>query len=391
MAYNPPVITSTGLTIPTYADILESLIEKMKTIYGQDIYLEPDSQDYQMLSAFAAKDYDTMQYLQMVYNNRSPATATGVGLDGILKINGLIRNPKAYSKADVLITGTAYTQINNGVIQDITGYKWSLPSSITIGADGTISVLATCQTAGPIVASAGDINSIVTPTYGWTSVTNPAAATLGASQEKDSAARARQALSAAIPSIGMVKSIESALGTIKTVSRKKVYENDTGSADSDGLPAHSISAVVSGGSDQDVANMIFLKKSPGVYTYGTTSVVLTDESGNTNTIRFYRPTDIYIDIVINVKKLTGYTDQTDLDIKNKLADHLSSFNMHDDVMISSLWGAALSANPSLSSPTFSILSLTAAKHGWTQETTDIAIAFNEIVLGSTEYITVNAS
>ena len=72
MAYTAPYIDDAGLHIPTYADIRDDLVEQFKSIYGQDIYLENDSQDYQ-------KTYDTMQLLQIVYNNHSRRLQSGRG------------------------------------------------------------------------------------------------------------------------------------------------------------------------------------------------------------------------------------------------------------------------------------------------------------------------
>lgn len=391
MAYSAPTITSAGLSIPTYNDILEELINEAKTIYGQDIYLGTDSQDYQLLSIFALKAYDTMQLLQLVYNNRSPGTAVGSSLDGIVKINGISRKSKSYSTCLVTLSGTALTQISNGVVQDITGYRWNLPAIVTIGSDGTTTVTAICQAAGPVSANPGDINTIVTPTYGWNSVTNMNSATRGTNTESDAELRARQAVSTSLSSLTVFDSIQSDIAGLPSVTRYKVYENDTSSTDSNGLTAHSIAAVVEGGSDSDIANAIFRKKAPGVYTQGTASVSITDAYGQANTIRFYRPAYVDIDIVVNVKKLSGYTDQTTADIKAQLTNHLNALNIGGDVTISSLWGTALLAMTSLSSPTFSIVSLTAAVHGGTQGTTDIPIDFNKVVRGNSSYITVNAT
>ena len=78
MTYFAPYIDDAGLHIPTYGDIRDDLVAQFKAIYGQDIYLENDSQDYQMISAFALKTYDTMQLLQVVYNNHSPKTAQAI-------------------------------------------------------------------------------------------------------------------------------------------------------------------------------------------------------------------------------------------------------------------------------------------------------------------------
>ena len=50
MAYFKPYVDSKGLHIPSYQDILNDMIASMKQIYGDDIYLENDSADYQLLS-----------------------------------------------------------------------------------------------------------------------------------------------------------------------------------------------------------------------------------------------------------------------------------------------------------------------------------------------------
>ena len=75
MAYFAPYIDDAGLHVPTYADIRDDLVDDFKKIYGDDLYLGNDSQDYQMISAFALKTYDTIQLLQIVYNNQSVKTA----------------------------------------------------------------------------------------------------------------------------------------------------------------------------------------------------------------------------------------------------------------------------------------------------------------------------
>lgn len=53
--FEPYTSTRVGLHIPTYQDILTDMIEEMKKIYGQDIYLGNDSADYQFLSILALK------------------------------------------------------------------------------------------------------------------------------------------------------------------------------------------------------------------------------------------------------------------------------------------------------------------------------------------------
>jgi len=390
MAYFPPYIDQSGLHIPTYQDIVDSLIAGAKNIFGQDIYLEPDSQDYQFISIFALKAYDVMQALQAAYNSRSPGTAMGAALASLVKLNGIKPKPATYSTCVVTLTGTPGTVINNGVVQDKSGYKWNLPPSVTIGPGGTSDATATCQIPGPIVANPGDINKIVTPTYGWTAVSNAGYATVGTAAETDSQLRSRQAISTALPSRTVLEGTKGAIAAVSGVTRFIVYENDTNITDSNGLPPHSITAVVEGGTDQDIAQAIFNKKGPGCLANGTTKVIITDQFGQQTTIGFYRPTYVDIDVTINIKQLTGYTVQTTVDIKNAIVAYLNALNIGDSLTISSLWGAALSVQD-LTKPVFSITSLTAARHGQTQNTTDIPMLFNEVTRGNVNYITVNLS
>ena len=58
MSYFEPYIDSYGFHMPTYVDIRDDLINQMKSIFGNDIYIDEDTQDYQQISIFAKKIYD---------------------------------------------------------------------------------------------------------------------------------------------------------------------------------------------------------------------------------------------------------------------------------------------------------------------------------------------
>lgn len=387
MAYTAPTITSAGLTIPTYADIRDEMIAQAKSIFGNDIYLESDSQDYQYISVIAQKVYDAFLTAQLVYNANSPITAIGSNLDKIVKINGIARIPATYSTATVTLTGTASTVITGGVVQDITGLLWDLTSPVTIGGGGTVSTTATCQTIGAVVANIGDISVIYTPTSGWTAVTNPAAAVTGTNVETDNTLRARQATSTAQPSQSVLEGTSGGIAAIAGVTRFKVYENDTNSTNSDGQVAHSVAAVVEGGTDANIGLAILNHKTIGCATHGTTAVVVVDSGGVSNTINFYRPTYKDIDVAITVKMLSGYTTATNTAIKASIKAYLDSLSIGQDLPNSSLWAAALQAT-TLSSPTFSITALTDCFHGGSPGTTTLVTAYNEVCRGNLSYITI---
>lgn len=386
MAYFAPYIDESGLHIPTYQDIEDSLVNSARTIFGTDIYLENDSQDFQDIAARAQLIYDTLLTAQMAYNARSPVFATGVSLDGLVALNGILRHPATRSIATVTLTGTAYTLISSGVVADINGNLWNLPSSVTIGAGGTVDVTATCQASGAITALAGQINIISTPTLGWTAVNNAGAATPGQPVETDSSLRARQAESVANPSQALTYGILGGVLAVTNVLSAQLYENDTASPVSyvngvfnpSGYPPHSITMVVDGGAQEDIANAIAVRKTPGCYTNGDVAVTTYDPAGVPTVIRFYRPTLVPIQTTLTVAALRGYSSAVTAAIKQAVFDYVNGLVAGQTVVISEIWQAALSVdlNPP-GSPTFSLNSVTANRVGDPPVTTNLAMNYVE--------------
>ncbi|MDX7085945.1 baseplate J/gp47 family protein, partial [Serratia marcescens] len=272
-------VTASGISAPDYQTILNTLTGYFQQIYGDDVYLESDSKDGQMLAIYARGIHDVNNMAIAVYNSFSPATAQGRGLASNVKINGIAVTPASRSMADVRIVGQVGVSITNGTVRDSNGITWSLPDSVVIGIDGTVTVTATCQIDGAVVAPAGTITEIGTPTRGWQSVTNPAAATAGRKVETDAELRQRQAKSVAIPSLTVLDGIMGAVAKLDGVERYRGYENDTSVEDANGLPPHSISLVVAGGDAAAIAKTIATKKTPGGGTYGTTTIDVTDKYG----------------------------------------------------------------------------------------------------------------
>ncbi len=383
MTYFKPYVDSTGLHIPTYNDILEDMIAAMKQIYGDDIYLDNSSPDYQLLSIFALKQSDTLQALAYAYNARSPETAIGTSLDSVVKLNGIKRKAAGHSTCQVKITGSPFTQITNGAVKDRAGLTWDLPSSVVIDSSGITYTVATCRTAGAVSALAGDIAQIETPTYGWVSVTNEVAAVLGNAQETDAQLRERQTISTANPSQTMLDGTKGAIAALKNVSRYAVYENDTNvsSVTDDnpyGLPAHSVTCVVEGGTDEDVAEAIFLHKGIGCYTHGDVEVQYTDQNDYINRVRFFRPVykDIFVKVVL--KKYTGYISTMTVKVREAVYNYLAALTIGSDVSASVLSNIITDCNPSLTKPIFGIKELKLGLSKSSMAAQDIDIGFKEI-------------
>lgn len=398
MAYFAPYTDATGMHIPAYQDYEDYGVEVARTIYGSDIYLENDSQDFQFIAAMAQIAYDTALTAQMAYNNRSPVSAVGTGLDGLVALNGIERQGETFSTASVTLTGTPYASISNAIVADVNGNQWTLPTAIILDADGLASVTATCTISGTVVALADQITVIVTPSSGWTSVTNPTAATPGRAEETDAELRARQAISVANPSQALTTGILGAVYDVENVVSAQLYENDTsspvlevGGVENPGYyPAHSITLVVDGGDNEDVASAIHLRKTPGCYTDGDVEVVVLDPYGVPTTIRFYRPIDKSTFVEITIRRLSGYSDTVGTAVKQAIVDYLNSLVAGQSIIISELWQAALSADPR-PYPVFSLTSLSAYVDTGPGLTTDIELYFNQRAISELDNITLVAT
>lgn len=380
MAYLAPFISAAGLVIPSYADIQADLMVKYRSVYGQTVYLGTDSSDYQMISIFALKQSDTMQALQLVYNARGPLTAVGSDLDGIIKLNGMARKAASFSTAPGTVGGSAGTTINAGTAIDQFGNSWALPSQVIIPTGGSVVVVLTCETAGSIQAAAGSIAIIgAGATSGWTSISNPSAASPGQPVETDSQLRGRQSFSVAIPSKTMLQGTIAGIAAVASVTRYLVHENFTGAVDADGTPAHSISAVVEGGTDSDIANAIYLNRGIGADMNGTTQVVVTDsDTGAITTVSFSRPTYNQIYVSLSITQLFGYTTAIGDLILSNLLTYLNSLQIGQIVTRSALFAVAMSATDSLITPTFAIESLTLGLAPTPAGTADIGMAYNAV-------------
>nr|DAS73816.1 MAG TPA: Baseplate J like protein [Caudoviricetes sp.] len=377
MAYFAPYIDDAGPHVPSYADIRDDLIAQFKAIYGEDIYLGNDSQDYQMISAFAIKTYDTMQLLQLVYNNQSVKTAVGTGLSSRVKLNGLRRKTATYSTCVLTLTGVPGTTIPAGIVEDTQGRKWLLPENTRFDGE-TLEITAQCQDLGAIEAPVGTIAKISNPQYGWLTATNKVPAVKGRPIETDEELRRRQSISTAIPSQNMINSTIAGISSVAGVTRYKVYENDTNSTDENGIPSHSIAAVVEGGLDGAIAEQIYLRKGPGCGTYGTTTIIYTNSDGLKNEIHFFRPSYQKISVKVTVKKYATYTTAVEGDIRRNIASYIDRLGIGGNVTSTGILTAIAASVDDALHPPFALQSVQLGKDGGVLGVADIEIPYNAI-------------
>ena len=300
-------VTSTGYKLKTQNEWFDE--EKQMYLDIDPLWnLDPSTPDGLKLAhdaeVFSALD----ETLQQAYNSKDPNKASGVDLDVIASLTGTSRSEgTASTVTGFVLSGVAspLTTVPAGTIFEsvTTGSRWTLDQQWTLDSSGQAVVDITCTEIGPIEADAGTITRIITTVPGLTSCNNPSPATPGTEIESDSSLRVKRATAVGRPGNNQIDSMLGELYAVDGTRRVKVYENDTNTTDSNGLPPHSIAPIIDGGTDADVAMAIYTKKNPGVALYQAGTPVSVDVASpiypdNVKTIKFSRPK--YVDMVIAV-------------------------------------------------------------------------------------------
>lgn len=177
-----------------------------------------------------------------------------------------------------------------------------------IGAGtGFVDVLARATDVGPVVAVSGDLTSIDNPTGGWQGAYNALDATLGAVAMTDAELRQLMAAELARPGTSPGDAIRVALldvdkNTNNPVTSAVVFVNFGDDVDADGVPGHSVEAVVRGGSDQGIWDALLANVAAGIRTFGTEIGTSTDSSGAAQTMAFTRTAEIDIWVIVTLTK-----------------------------------------------------------------------------------------
>lgn len=370
-------IDENGVSASTFEEILLDLKNEYKGIYGNDVYLENDSQDGQFLALIARAISDTAAVAVGVYNSFSPVSALGEALSRNVAINGITRAIPTNSFAPVVISGAIGTTIKNGIVGDGT-HRWFLPTTVIIDNTGSITVNAVCESLGAIAATPHSINKIITPTRGWVAVDNPSVAVLGNPVENDATLRQRQEISVALPSQSLIDGLWGAIAQINQVKRCRVYENYKGDSNELGIPKNSIAVVVEGGDSQEIAETIFNKKSLGCGLHGNTEITIIDRYNNPVHIKYWIPLYIDLNVKINIRVYSSYTHEIGVKIKQEILNYINNVLIGDRIVVSRLYLVA-SLYGLVESSSFEIINISILVNGVSYNDF-YALNFNQIAV-----------
>ncbi len=175
-----------------------------------------------------------------------------------------------------------------------------------------------------IAAAARDL-TINTPVGGWQTLTNLTDATLGALRQTNESLRVTRDAEISEAGSGTADSIRAKIRAIDGVTACSVFHNETDAVDGNGQPAHSVQALVVGGTDAAIGAVLLANVDAGIITFGTTPIDVLDSMGTTQHYFFTRLSQVnaYVDVTLTYNPALaskgGYPTTGDTDVKTAVA------------------------------------------------------------------------
>lgn len=320
----PNYLTPEGLQIPSLDEILALTGAEQRAAIDALLANAPDTVLGMLNAIDASHEREAWEAIQALYTAIDPGKAEGTLLESVSAITGTLKNPATPST----FKGSARMSVNlNAGATCPVGFRVAYtpdPSIVFVTVEAvtngtavadTFPIAAVCETTGPIPANAGTVTTILTPTAGVNSTTNPTDATLGALVENDEALRQRrerelrQAGSCTPPALEsdlLALTDDAGIHPIRSVV---ILENKLWLTNHLGLPPHSFEAVIWDGpgqdaEDADVAGVILSDQPPGIQSRGSVVVlpgVVTPQGILPVAIRFSRATQVQIEIEVTIR------------------------------------------------------------------------------------------
>ena len=346
-------LTTTGFVPKTTEIVRTEMRADCADTFGASFDTSDGSAAGELIGIVAAALGEVWEVTEQLANSTDRDTATGVRLDAIGALTGTIRNAAESSTVPATLTGDPLTVIGTGFsaatastaavftatedtvlvaldawtaltayaeddrvtnaancyvcitagTSDASGGPSTEELSITddtvewawLGA-GTAAVDAvlTASDSGVVVAGVRDLTVIQIPALGLLNVTNLEEATAGDVVETDGPYRVRQVEELALAGAHTAAAIRASLLELDDVVAAHVFMNLTDTTDGDGVPPHAVEALVQGGDDQEIIDLLGEEICTGIVTFGNTSGFHTDEEGTTFEVQFSRPDQILV-------------------------------------------------------------------------------------------------
>lgn len=191
---------------------------------------------------------------------------------------------------------------------------------------------------GAIDELANAITVISVPQTGWDSIYNPLPAETGRLEETDEELRERFRNVKFTQASNILEALLSEINSVEGVSDVVIYENDTDTTDSKGIPPHSFMPIVLGGLSSELAKKIWENKPTGIKSFGDTVVLIADSQGIEHSVAFKRPAPIGIYIDMTLTTTDMFPGDGPALIKQALIDYFAdNYSVGDSIVYSRLY------------------------------------------------------
>lgn len=347
-------LTLTGFVIPSVDDIRTEIEGLLRTTFGISLPLGDNTLLGYVVGIVSERLALLWEFAQAAWSALDPNAATGIALEALALLTGTFRLAAASSVAVITLCGTDGTVVpTTSVIQTASTLArfqtvisaiissldaWVASTSYALGArvtnagqcyqasvagtsagsggptitaagsttDNTVTwiwigtgtaavdVIGTSIDTGVIVAVAGDLTSIANPQGGLNTAYNILDAVVGNPVQTDQDLRLSREEELSQDGASTPDAIRAAILKVTGVTACHVFYNPGDTVDGNGLPPHSVRALVQGGADQDLWNVLGANVVAGIGMTGTATGTFIDSEGNTQPAAFTRATAVPI-------------------------------------------------------------------------------------------------
>ena len=200
------------------------------------------------------------------------------------------------------------------------------------------------EATGPLVANSKTLTVIETPVSGLDSTFNPSDANVGRDIESDAEFRIRRDNRLQISLAGPLEAIRENILELNEIEDSTqledvtLFENIDLVVDSRGIPGKAFEAIIfqTGGStdrDQEIAQAIWDAKPAGIESHGDVSKTVTDTQGFDHTIKFSRPVEVDIYLILDLTTDALYPTDGDAQVEAVMVEWGNDLGAGVDVIV----------------------------------------------------------
>lgn len=372
-----------GFKRKRYSDLIEDMTLKAKELFGEDINVTERSFLGILIRLFAWFLAIIWEVAEKVYNSGFVSKAEGIQLDRLGAYIGISRLQATREMWEIQLTGKPGYLVNDGTqFETDNGIIFELAEVVELDEQGNGTGTVVCVQEGSVGnVNVGDIHIFTNPDENLYSVTNTELLVQGRDRETDEEFRQRYFQSTSKTGASTIESIQATVLEVPGVKSVSITENSS-STEENGIPPHSFSVFVYGGSDQDVAKAIFQTKPAGIQAFGTTVVPVQDSQGMTHYIGFTRPSVIDVFVRLTIQRGTNYPANGDDLVRTEVLTYFEQLMIGDDVIVSQLIRAVGNIDGVVD------VSVELSTDGTTYVTSNLAIPNDSVAMTATDKVVI---